>query len=150
MFLGIYEEGAKNIMEDNIFTDHTAAKQETAGVSGVLIIKKEEIVDKKTKPTQNSPDISLSETNYEKASFFYQNKSFISAEKLLLENLELGTHDARTFDMLVNIYRKTGDYQKLIKTLDIAIKRCDSGKAAYRQLKKSFILEQILKDINSI
>jgi hypothetical protein len=137
-------------MEDNIYADYIASDQEIAKVSGVLKITKEEIMDKKRRPTQSSPDISLSETNYNKASFFYQNNSFASAEKLLLENLELGTDDARTFDMLVNIYRKTDDYPKLIKTLDIAIKRCNNRKKEYRQLKKSFILEQILKDVNSI
>jgi len=139
-----------NIMEDNIYAEYIASDQETAKASGLLKIKKEEVMDKKRKPTQGSPDISLSETNYNKASFFYQNNSFISAEKLLLESLELGTEDARTFDMLINIYKKTDNYPKLIKTLDIAIKRCNSRKKEYRQLKKSFILEQILKDVNSV
>jgi len=137
-------------METNIYTDYAAPGQEAAGVPGVLKIKKEEIMDKKRRQVQSSPDISLSDTNYNKASFFYQNNSFISAEKLLLENLEHGTDDARTFDMLINIYKKTDNYSELIKTLDIAIKRCNSRKKEYRQLRKSFILEQILKDVNSL
>jgi tetratricopeptide (TPR) repeat protein len=137
-------------MRDNIYSNYKASDQENTGVSGVLKIKKEEIVDKKSKSTQKIPNISLSETNYNKATFFYENNSFVSAEKLLLENLELGVQDAKTFDMLINIYRKTGDYQKLIKTLDIAIKRCTVRKLEYRQLKKSFILEQILKDMKSV
>jgi len=137
-------------MEDNIYTDYMAPGQENAGGYGVLKIKKEVVMDKKRRLTQSGPDISLSETNYNKASFFYQNNSFISAERLLLESLELGTNDTRTFDMLINIYKKTDNYTKLIKTLDIAIKRCNSRKKEYRQLKKSFILEQILKDVNSV
>ena len=137
-------------MEDNIYAEYIASDQETAKVSGVLKYKKEEIVDKKKRPTQSSPDISLSETNYKKACFFYQNNGFASAEKLLLENLELGTEDERTFDMLINIYRRTDNYQKLIKTLDVAVKRCNSKKKEYRQLKKSFIMQQILKDLNSV
>jgi hypothetical protein len=137
-------------METNIYADYTASGQEIAGAKGVLKIKKEEVMDKKRRPAQSNPDISLSDTNFNKASFFYQNNSLISAEKLLLENLELGTDDARTFDMLINIYRKIDNYTKLIKTLDIAIKRCNSRKKEYRQLKKSFILEQILKDVNSL
>jgi hypothetical protein len=137
-------------MEDIIYADYTLSGRKTARVSGALKVKKEEVMDKKRKPTQGSPDISLSDTNYNKASFFYQNSSFTSAEKLLLENLELGTDDARTFDMLINIYKKTDNYHELIKTLDIAIKRCTGRKKEYRQLKKSFILEQILKDVNSV
>jgi len=140
-----------DIMEENIYKEYEVSGKETAGTPGVLKLKKDEIVKDKSqqpKTSQTTQDISHSETNFNKASFFYQNNSFASAERLLLESLEFGTDDARTFDMLISIYRKTGDYQKLIKTVDAAAKHCTGKKNEYKQLKKSFILEQIIKDMN--
>ena len=149
MFLQICIMGGNNKMDDNICADYIDSDRQYLKKSSILKTKKEKFMKKINGPGLSSADVSLSETNFNKASFFYQNNNFISAEKLLLENIELGTNDTKTFDMLINIYRKIDNYQKLIKTLDSAIKQFKSKKNQYRQLKKMVILSQILKDIKN-
>ncbi len=87
----------------------------------------------------------------QKKAIEYLNKNDISsAEKLLDENLKLNTSNNITYDLLLDIYKKQNDYQKMIKTLNKAIKNCKTKAKSYREIKKVLVLDRILKDLNSI
>jgi tetratricopeptide (TPR) repeat protein len=102
-------------------------------------------MDKTIKSNNN-----LEEVNYQKALLFYKNNEFDSASKLLLENVEMYTEDLKTYELLINIYRKLEDYQNLIKILDISIKRCKERRKEFRELRKIIILNKLMRDINSL
>ena len=89
------------------------------------------------------------EINYKKALLLYKKNDFNSAEKLLLENIEISAEDCNTYDLLIKIYEMQNKYHALIKVLDRAIKYCKARRSDYRELRKVAILSELLKDVKN-
>jgi len=72
---------------------------------------------------------------------------FDEAEELLSRNADKNTSSARTYQLLINIYKKNNDYKKLIRTINKAIEFSSGNKKDFKELKKVTVLNKILKDI---
>ncbi len=88
--------------------------------------------------------------NQDKAIRHLNNKDESSAKILLEENLVLDPSNNAAYDLLLDIYKKQNDYQKMISLLNKAVKYCKTKNKYYREIKKVLVLDKILKDMNSI
>lgn len=72
---------------------------------------------------------------------------FTEAEELLLSNVKNQSSSDKTYQLLIKIYKATGDYKSLIKVVNIAIKNCKKNRKEFKELKKVIVLNKLLKDI---
>ena len=70
------------------------------------------------------------------------------AEILLLENIEHVSRSPKTYDLLLQVYDRTDEYGKMIKTLNKAITNSSERKREYRDYKKYLIIKKIFNDMN--
>lgn len=68
--------------------------------------------------------------------------NFNAALSLLNKNLQLGAKDAKTFDLLIEIYKKMHNYSDLIKILNVAIKNAPRKIKSMGRLKKKSYLRR--------
>lgn len=94
-------------------------------------------------------DIKIVRENEEKAIKSIKGKKIAVAEKLLKENIEIGTDSSLTYDMLLYIYGKKNDYHNIIKVLNAGIKYA-GDKQKYRKLKKGLVTRKIMDDIEEV
>lgn len=91
----------------------------------------------------------MAKPNHEKARMLIDSMRLEEAEKLLKDNLKIDITSSATYDLLIETYKKKGDYHSLIKVLNNGIKHSDKKKK-YRELKKKLILDKIIQDIDNL